>query len=56
MKKSAAADAAKPARAVKPEWQLRLYVAGQTAKSAAALAQPAALVRDRTSPAATRSR
>ena len=37
MRKSAATDAAKPARAVKPEWQLRLYVAGQTAKSAAAL-------------------
>ena len=28
----------KPARAQKPEWQLRLYVAGATAKSVAALA------------------
>lgn len=37
MKKPAPAAAAK-ARAAKPEWQLRLYVAGQTAKSAAALA------------------
>jgi circadian clock protein KaiB len=27
-----------PARAAKPEWQLRLYVAGKTAKSVAALA------------------
>ena len=27
-----------PARAGKPEWQLRLYVAGKTAKSVAALA------------------
>ena len=33
-----AAPAAKAERAAKPEWQLRLYVAGQTAKSAAALA------------------
>jgi len=32
------APAAKAERAAKPEWQLRLYVAGQTAKSAAALA------------------
>ena len=31
------APAAKAERAAKPEWQLRLYVAGQTAKSAAAL-------------------
>ncbi len=37
MKKPAPATAAKT-RAAKPEWQLRLYVAGQTAKSAAALA------------------
>ena len=29
---------AKPARAAKAEWQLRLYVAGATAKSVAALA------------------
>ena len=29
---------AKPARAAKVEWQLRLYVAGATAKSVAALA------------------
>ena len=35
MKKPASAAAAE--RAAKPEWQLRLYVAGQTAKSAAAL-------------------
>ena len=35
--KKAAADPGKPVRAVKVEWQLRLYVAGQTAKSAAAL-------------------
>ena len=32
------ASAASVDRADKPEWQLRLYVAGQTAKSAAALA------------------
>ena len=32
------APAAKAERPGKPEWQLRLYVAGQTAKSAAALA------------------
>jgi circadian clock protein KaiB len=32
------AKRAAPARAGKPEWQLRLYVAGTTAKSAAALA------------------
>ena len=31
-------DPAKPARAQKAEWQLRLYVAGATAKSVAALA------------------
>ena len=36
MKKATAADAGK--KGAKPEWQLRLYVAGQTAKSAAALA------------------
>lgn len=29
---------ARPAKASKPEWQLRLYVAGATAKSVAALA------------------
>jgi len=33
-----AASAPKAERSAKPEWQLRLYVAGQTAKSAAALA------------------
>jgi circadian clock protein KaiB len=37
MKKSAAVESGKSVRAVKAEWQLRLYVAGQTAKSAAAL-------------------
>ncbi|MDQ6640139.1 MAG: circadian clock KaiB family protein [Pseudomonadota bacterium] len=36
MKKNA--PAANAERAATPEWQLRLYVAGQTAKSAAALA------------------
>lgn len=37
-KKSAASDAAGAVEAVAaPEWQLKLYVAGQTAKSAAAL-------------------
>jgi circadian clock protein KaiB len=35
--KKPAADPGKPVRAAKAEWQLRLYVAGQTAKSAAAL-------------------
>jgi circadian clock protein KaiB len=35
--KKAATDPGKPVRAAKAEWQLRLYVAGQTAKSAAAL-------------------
>jgi circadian clock protein KaiB len=35
--KKPAADPSKPVRAAKAEWQLRLYVAGQTAKSAAAL-------------------
>jgi circadian clock protein KaiB len=38
VKKPTPAEAAKPARSAKVEWQLRLYVAGQTAKSAAALA------------------
>lgn len=39
MSPAAKKTAAKPARAEsKPEWQLRLYVAGTTAKSAAALA------------------
>ena len=38
MKKSVAVESGKPVRPVKAEWQLRLYVAGQTAKSAAALA------------------
>jgi circadian clock protein KaiB len=37
MKRAATAEAGKPVRAAKAEWQLRLYVAGQTAKSAAAL-------------------
>jgi circadian clock protein KaiB len=37
MKKATLAEVGKPLRAVKAEWQLRLYVAGQTAKSAAAL-------------------
>jgi len=37
MKKSVAVESGKPVRPVKAEWQLRLYVAGQTAKSAAAL-------------------
>jgi circadian clock protein KaiB len=36
--KSGTEQPARPPRAPKPEWQLRLYVAGQTAKSAAALA------------------
>jgi circadian clock protein KaiB len=31
-------DSGAPVRALKPEWQLRLYVAGKTAKSVAALA------------------
>jgi circadian clock protein KaiB len=35
--KKPATDPGKPVRAAKAEWQLRLYVAGQTAKSAAAL-------------------
>lgn len=35
--KKAATEPARAARAAKREWQLRLYVAGQTAKSAAAL-------------------
>jgi circadian clock protein KaiB len=35
--KKPAADPSRPVRAAKAEWQLRLYVAGQTAKSAAAL-------------------
>jgi circadian clock protein KaiB len=38
MKGSAVAEPEKPARAKKAEWQLRLYVAGATAKSVAALA------------------
>jgi circadian clock protein KaiB len=37
MKKAATAEAGKPVRAAEAEWQLRLYVAGQTTKSAAAL-------------------
>jgi circadian clock protein KaiB len=37
MKKATLAEVGKPVHAVKAEWQLRLYVAGQTAKSAAAL-------------------
>jgi circadian clock protein KaiB len=36
MKRAATVEAGKPVRAAKAEWQLRLYVAGQTAKSAAA--------------------
>ena len=35
--KKPAADPSTPVRAAKAEWQLRLYVAGRTAKSAAAL-------------------
>ena len=38
MSSSGGNDPAKSARAPKPEWQLRLYVAGATAKSVAALA------------------
>ncbi|HEY2560050.1 MAG TPA: circadian clock KaiB family protein [Caldimonas sp.] len=38
MKGDAVGEMVKPARAQKAEWQLRLYVAGATAKSIAALA------------------
>lgn len=38
MKSGTVGQPARPARAQKPEWQLRLYVAGATAKSVAALA------------------
>ena len=38
MSSRAVNEPAKAARAQKPEWQLRLYVAGATAKSVAALA------------------
>jgi circadian clock protein KaiB len=38
MKSSVVEEPGKPARAKKAEWQLRLYVAGKTAKSVAALA------------------
>ncbi|HEY2187806.1 MAG TPA: circadian clock KaiB family protein [Caldimonas sp.] len=38
MKGSAVSEPEKPARAQQAEWQLRLYVAGATAKSVAALA------------------
>ena len=38
MKRGAAEPPARPARTQTPEWQLRLYVAGATAKSVAALA------------------
>ena len=38
MKGIAVGEPGKPALAQKPEWQLRLYVAGATAKSVAALA------------------
>jgi circadian clock protein KaiB len=38
MKGSAVGAPDRPARALKAEWQLRLYVAGATAKSVAALA------------------
>ena len=38
MKGPSAEPTPKPARASTPEWQLRLYVAGATAKSVAALA------------------
>jgi circadian clock protein KaiB len=37
MKSGTADQAARPAKASHPEWQLRLYVAGATAKSVAAL-------------------
>jgi circadian clock protein KaiB len=37
MTTKAALDGAAKGRTGKPEWQLRLYIAGQTAKSAAAL-------------------
>ena len=37
MKSGTSEQPAKSARAPKPEWQLRLYVAGATAKSVAAL-------------------
>jgi circadian clock protein KaiB len=38
MKGSVVDEAGKPARVQRAEWQLRLYVAGKTAKSGAALA------------------
>jgi len=38
MKSGTGDKPAKPAKALQPEWQLRLYVAGATAKSVAALA------------------
>ncbi len=38
MKSGASEQPARPAKASRPEWQLRLYVAGATAKSVAALA------------------
>jgi circadian clock protein KaiB len=38
MKAAAAGEPGKPARAHKAEWQLRLYVAGATARSVTALA------------------
>lgn len=38
MKKAGAAAPEQAAREAKPEWQLRLYVAGRTPKSSAALA------------------
>jgi circadian clock protein KaiB len=38
MKGSVVDEAGKPARAQKAEWQLRLYVAGRTSRSGAALA------------------
>jgi circadian clock protein KaiB len=38
MKSQTAEQPGKPAKAAKAEWQLRLYVAGATAKSVAALA------------------